>query len=234
MRRPGHDGLDRRGIRLQGRVGGTCHALPDKGLHGTPLLRRDINRQPKIMKAQHIEEENAPAALVSHSMIRIQGDQDGDSAVHACSSQARMRLQWGGILMTVRSAEAIQGVLEGFSAARKRRRSSPLLDAKASASHPGELRVRVKTIHPIRTRWLSVVEADTGSTETTLASCAARDSAGSVGPQRRNERRAETACHTIKPRNRANTPLRPTTQRRRTSSNLFTRRNHHDRPNHYD
>ena len=52
-------------------------------------------------------------------MIRIQGDQDGDIAVHhACSPNARLRLQWGGILMTMLSAQAIQGVLEGFSAAR--------------------------------------------------------------------------------------------------------------------
>jgi hypothetical protein len=61
-----------------------------------------------------------PAALVSHTMIRIQGDQDGDIAVyHACSPNARLRMQWGGMLMTVLSAQAIQGVLEGFSAARE-------------------------------------------------------------------------------------------------------------------
>jgi hypothetical protein len=60
-----------------------------------------------------------PAALVSHTMIRIQGDQDGDIAVyHACSPNARLRVQWGGTLMTMLSAEAMQGVLEGFSAAR--------------------------------------------------------------------------------------------------------------------
>ena len=60
-----------------------------------------------------------PAALVSHTMIRIQGDQAGDIAVYdACSPNARLRLQWGGMLMTMFSAQAIQGVLEGFSAAR--------------------------------------------------------------------------------------------------------------------
>lgn len=59
------------------------------------------------------------AALVSHTMIRIQGDQHGDIAVHhACSPNTRLRLQWGGILMTILSAQAIQGVLEGFSATR--------------------------------------------------------------------------------------------------------------------
>lgn len=61
----------------------------------------------------------APAALVSHTIIRIQGEQDGDIAVyHACSPNARLRLQWGGVLMTMLSAQAIQGILEGFAAAR--------------------------------------------------------------------------------------------------------------------
>lgn len=61
----------------------------------------------------------SPAALVSHTMIRIQGDQDGDIAVHhACTPHAWLRVQWGGILMTMFSAQAIQGVLEAFSTAR--------------------------------------------------------------------------------------------------------------------
>jgi hypothetical protein len=71
------------------------------------------------MKTRVTEAHLTPAALVSHTMIRIQGDQDGDLAVHhACSPNARLRLQWGGILMTMLSAQACQGVLEGFSAAR--------------------------------------------------------------------------------------------------------------------
>ena len=71
------------------------------------------------MKTRHTEGHDTPAALVSHTIIRIQGDLEGDLSVyHACSPEARMRLQWGGILMTVSSAESIQGVLEGFSAAR--------------------------------------------------------------------------------------------------------------------
>lgn len=72
------------------------------------------------MKTQFTEAHTTPAALVSHTIIRIQGDQDGDIAVsHACSPDARLRLQWGGILMTAQSAQAIQGVLEGFSVARE-------------------------------------------------------------------------------------------------------------------
>ncbi len=71
------------------------------------------------MKTRSTDVHVTPAALVSHTMIRIQGDQDGDIAVHhAWSPNARLRLQWGGILMTILSARAIQGVLEGFSAAR--------------------------------------------------------------------------------------------------------------------
>jgi hypothetical protein len=71
------------------------------------------------MKTRLTEAHLTPAALVSHTMIRIQGEQDGDLAVyHACSPNARLRLQWGGILMTMLNAQACQGVLEGFSAAR--------------------------------------------------------------------------------------------------------------------
>lgn len=72
------------------------------------------------MATRSTEANVNPAALVSHTMIRIQGDQDGDIAVyHACTPNARLRMQWGGMLMTMLSAQAIQGVLEGFSAARE-------------------------------------------------------------------------------------------------------------------
>lgn len=71
------------------------------------------------MKSRSTDTHLTPAALVSHTMIRIQGEQVGDFSVHAaCSPSARLRLQWGGILMTMLSAQACQGVLEGFSAAR--------------------------------------------------------------------------------------------------------------------
>ncbi|HEX7823656.1 MAG TPA: hypothetical protein VF477_02015 [Mycobacterium sp.] len=72
------------------------------------------------MATRSTEANVTPAALVSHTMIRIQGSQDGDVAVyHACTPNARLRMQWGGILMTMLSAQAVQGVLEGFSAARE-------------------------------------------------------------------------------------------------------------------
>ncbi len=71
------------------------------------------------MKSRSTEVHVTPAALVSHTIVRIQGDQNGDIAVHhACSPNARLRLQWGGLLMTMLSAQAVQGVLEGFCAAR--------------------------------------------------------------------------------------------------------------------
>ncbi len=71
------------------------------------------------MKTRLTETHLSPAALVSHTLIRIQGEQDADLTVHhACSPNARLQLRWGGILMTMVSAQACQGVLEGFSAAR--------------------------------------------------------------------------------------------------------------------
>jgi hypothetical protein len=57
------------------------------------------------MVTRSTETNPTPAALVSHTMIRIHGDQDGDIAVfHACTPNARLRLQWGGVLMTMLSA----------------------------------------------------------------------------------------------------------------------------------
>jgi hypothetical protein len=71
------------------------------------------------MVTRSTELNPTPAALVSHTIIRIQGDQDGDIAVHhACTPNVRLRVQWGGALMTMLSAQAIQGVLEGFATAR--------------------------------------------------------------------------------------------------------------------
>ncbi|CAN3132304.1 hypothetical protein ACNUDN_31315 (plasmid) [Mycobacterium sp. smrl_JER01] len=71
------------------------------------------------MKSRTTETHVTPAALLTHTMVRIQGDQSGDIAVfHACSPEARLRLQWGGLLMTMFSAQAVQRVLEGFCAAR--------------------------------------------------------------------------------------------------------------------
>ncbi|AFM20606.1 hypothetical protein Mycch_6004 (plasmid) [Mycolicibacterium chubuense NBB4] len=79
----------------------------------------NITEREILVKTRSTEVHVTPAALVSHTIIRVQGDQDGDIAVHhACSPSARLRLQWGGLLMTMHSAQAIQGVLEGFCAAR--------------------------------------------------------------------------------------------------------------------
>lgn len=63
--------------------------------------------------------EAMPAAVITHTVARIQAEQSGDIAVyHACTPTARMTLTWGGLLMTFWSAEAVQSVLEGFAAAR--------------------------------------------------------------------------------------------------------------------
>lgn len=60
----------------------------------------------------------APAAVITHSLVRIQGDQTGDITVyHARSDTARMTMTFGGLLMTFWSAEAAQSVLEALAAA---------------------------------------------------------------------------------------------------------------------
>ena len=48
------------------------------------------------MKSRSTEVHVTPAAL-STTIVRIQGDQNGDIAVHhACSPNARLRLRWVG------------------------------------------------------------------------------------------------------------------------------------------
>jgi hypothetical protein len=60
-----------------------------------------------------------PPAVVTHTIARICGQQYGDITVyHAATVDARMALIWGGMLMVFYSAQAAQGVLEGFAAAR--------------------------------------------------------------------------------------------------------------------
>jgi hypothetical protein len=60
-----------------------------------------------------------PAAVISHTYIRLRGTQAADLTVlHAGTASVRVNLLWGGILWAFRSAEAAQGVLEAMSTAR--------------------------------------------------------------------------------------------------------------------
>jgi hypothetical protein len=60
-----------------------------------------------------------PAAVISHTFIRLRGTQTADLTVlHAGTPSARVNLLWGGILWAFRTAEAAQGVLEAMSTAR--------------------------------------------------------------------------------------------------------------------
>ncbi len=71
------------------------------------------------MTTQATDLNPTPAALITHTIIRIQGDQTGDITVYsACTPDARIRITWGGLLMTMYTAAAVQGVLEGFATAR--------------------------------------------------------------------------------------------------------------------
>ena len=60
-----------------------------------------------------------PAAVISHTYIRLHGTQTADLTVlHAGTASVRVNLLWGGILWAFRTAEAAQGVLEAMSTAR--------------------------------------------------------------------------------------------------------------------
>jgi hypothetical protein len=60
-----------------------------------------------------------PAAAITHAYVRLRGAQNTDINVHhAHTDTARVNLTWGRILFSFLNAEAAQGVLEAFSAAR--------------------------------------------------------------------------------------------------------------------
>jgi hypothetical protein len=62
----------------------------------------------------------ASAGVITHTYIRLRGTQQFDDidVHHARTKIARVTLRWAGVLMSFLNAEAAQGVLEGFSAAR--------------------------------------------------------------------------------------------------------------------
>jgi hypothetical protein len=65
------------------------------------------------------QDMGVPAAIISHTFIRLRGAQTGTITVHnARTDIARVTLAWGGMLMSFLNAQAAQGVLEGLSAAR--------------------------------------------------------------------------------------------------------------------
>src|ERR1700740_2776281 len=60
-----------------------------------------------------------PAAVISHTFIRLRGTQTADLTVlHAGTASVRENLLWGGILWAFRTAEAAKGVLGARSSAR--------------------------------------------------------------------------------------------------------------------
>ncbi|HME49168.1 hypothetical protein [Mycobacterium sp.] len=59
-----------------------------------------------------------PAALITHCTAIIRGRQDADiAAYHARTTDARLSITWGGVLVTIYNAAAAHGILEGFLAA---------------------------------------------------------------------------------------------------------------------
>ena len=60
-----------------------------------------------------------PPAIITHTVASIRGTQTADIAVyHARTSDVRIAMSWGGILMTIYTCDAAQGLLEAFAAAR--------------------------------------------------------------------------------------------------------------------
>jgi hypothetical protein len=59
-------------------------------------------------------------SLITHASALVRGVVDADVSVyHARTTRARIAITWGGVLITLHSAAAAQGLLEGFAAARQ-------------------------------------------------------------------------------------------------------------------
>jgi hypothetical protein len=66
-------------------------------------------------KADHV----VPSGLITHCTAVIRGHQHADiTCHHARTADARITLVWGGVMITLYSAAATHGVLEGFVTAR--------------------------------------------------------------------------------------------------------------------
>ncbi|OBB86791.1 hypothetical protein [Mycolicibacterium peregrinum] len=64
-------------------------------------------------------ERALPSAIISNTFIRLRSTQHADLTVfHARTEEVRVSLNWGGLLMTFRNAEAAQGVREALAAAK--------------------------------------------------------------------------------------------------------------------
>jgi hypothetical protein len=58
--------------------------------------------------------------MITHATAIVRGAVDADVSVyHARTATARIAVVWGGVLITIYSAAAAQGLLEGFIAARQ-------------------------------------------------------------------------------------------------------------------
>ena len=69
--------------------------------------------------ASRSEPPNSPSSFLTHATVRISGSHAGDVGVRAARTEsATVSMAWGGIGMVFTSADAAQGVLEGFAAAR--------------------------------------------------------------------------------------------------------------------
>jgi hypothetical protein len=79
-----------------------------------------------------------PPAIITHTMACIRGSQHADVAVyHARTADTRITMTWGGILMTVYTCEAAQGLLEAFAATRAKMAQVPReIPAPADDFHP--------------------------------------------------------------------------------------------------
>lgn len=100
--------------------------------------------------------------LITHATALVRGAISADVSVyHARTAHARIGIIWGGVLITLYSAAAAQGLLEGFAAARQAAGRLPLDMPAPTASAPGFARPIVAMEFTYRTGYAVVPQSGT-------------------------------------------------------------------------
>ncbi|NUS42905.1 MAG: hypothetical protein HOQ24_04325 [Mycobacteriaceae bacterium] len=74
---------------------------------------------PAVVMRRTGSELHRPGAVINHTTLRVYGEQQAEISVRfARTQEAFVTLDWGKVLVCFKSADAAQGVLEGFAGAR--------------------------------------------------------------------------------------------------------------------
>jgi hypothetical protein len=98
--------------------------------------------------------------LITHATAVVRGTVDADVSVyHARTAHARIAVIWGGVLITIYSAAAARGLLEGFLAARQAAATVPHKIPPPSVTAPRYARPIVAMEFTYRTAYVVIPQS---------------------------------------------------------------------------